>query len=443
MTTPVKPKQLLLLLGDIAILYGSLFLMLSIRYKDLESHVAKSHVWPFTIIFFFWILIFFIAGSYELKSLKNNREFAKKFLVSLGVNFLIASMFFYFAPAFKITPKTNLFLVLAITGLAMYVWRTTYNRIINLGASAERVLMLGSGPVVQEIIQAIKENPQFGYDIAIWEKEGVSHMSAHDFLKTIEEQNIGTVVVPAKFKKNKAEAQIIYQGLMAGVEIIDLADFYGAIFGKLPLPELEEIWFFEHIARRHTLYDTIKRPVEILLSITLWILTLPLFFLIAFLIKTTSPGSAFFSQTRIGRKGRRFVLWKFRTMRSDAEKDGPKWAKPNDDRVTPIGKILRRTHLDELPQLINILKGDLSFVGPRPERPEFVSKLASEIPFYELRHLVTPGLTGLAQISYRYGASVNDAYEKLQYDIFYLNRRGVWLDLVVLVKTAKLFFVNA
>ncbi|MEK7075474.1 MAG: exopolysaccharide biosynthesis polyprenyl glycosylphosphotransferase, partial [Patescibacteria group bacterium] len=189
-------------------------------------------------------------------------------------------------------------------------------------------------------------------------------------------------------------------------------------------------------------YDAAKRTIDFCLALFFNIVFLPLILIIALLIKSTSKGLIIFKQERVGLNNESFTLFKFRTMRPDAEKNGPQWASENDSRITPFGKILRRTHLDELPQLFNILKGDLSFVGPRPERPEFVEKLKEQIPYYEIRHIIKPGLTGWAQINYRYGASVKDAYEKLQYEIYYLKNRSLILDLLIILKTVRLFFIN-
>ncbi|MFA4827508.1 MAG: sugar transferase, partial [Candidatus Shapirobacteria bacterium] len=179
-----------------------------------------------------------------------------------------------------------------------------------------------------------------------------------------------------------------------------------------------------------------------ILSLVLFSVILPISLIIFLLIKLTSKGPAIYKQIRTGKKENEFILYKFRTMYLDAEKHGPQWSRENDARITPVGKILRYTHLDELPQLINIIKGDISFVGPRPERPEFVAILKEKIPYYEIRHLVEPGVTGWAQINYRYGSSIEDAYEKLQYDIYYLKNRSFVLDFLIVLKTIKSVFSN-
>ena len=238
-------------------------------------------------------------------------------------------------------------------------------------------------------------------------------------------------------------SKLIYKNLVLGIEVVDLACIYETVFRKIPLAELEEVWFLENLTKRHRIYEIFKRPVEILLTIVIGIVTLPLVILVAAFIKIISSGPIIFTQQRTGKNDSVFTIYKFRTMRIDAEKDGPQWAKENDKRILPLGNILRKSHLDEWPQLLNILRGDLSLVGPRPERPEFIKDLQKDIPYYDLRHLIRPGVTGWAQINYRYGASIEDAYEKLQYDMYYLKNRSIILDILIILKTIKLLFTSA
>ena len=274
-------------------------------------------------------------------------------------------------------------------------------------------------------------------------KEGLQDKELEHLSQIILANQINIIVVPAHIKKNSNAAKLIYKNLVLGIEVVNLADLYEIVFQKIPLAELEEVWFLENLAKRHRLYEIFKRPIEIFLATIIGILTLPLAILIALFIKLVSSGSVIFTQQRAGQNGAAFTIYKFRTMRPDAEKDGPQWAQKDDGRVIPLGNMLRKSHLDEWPQLLNILRGELSLVGPRPERPEFVKNLSKEIPYYDLRHLIRPGITGWAQINYRYGASIEDAYEKLQYDIYYLKNRSVVLDILIVIKTIRLLFTSA
>jgi exopolysaccharide biosynthesis polyprenyl glycosylphosphotransferase len=256
------------------------------------------------------------------------------------------------------------------------------------------------------------------------------------------DNKINILVIPAHIKKSSKAARLIYKNLVLGIEVLDLAELYERIFQKVPLAELEEVWFLENIAKSHQIYEFFKKPIEIFLAIVLGIILLPVALLIAVLVAITSPGPVVYRQTRVGQNEHDFLIYKFRTMRTDAEKNGPQLAQQNDQRITPLGKILRKTHLDELPQLLNIVMGELSFVGPRPERPEFIRLIRQDVPYFELRLLVRPGITGWAQINYKYGASVEEMYEKLQYDIYYLKNRSLALDFLILLRTVKYLFTN-
>jgi exopolysaccharide biosynthesis polyprenyl glycosylphosphotransferase len=227
---------------------------------------------------------------------------------------------------------------------------------------------------------------------------------------------------------------------MQGLPVFDLIEFYESQFKKVPIFYLSAEFFsfskgFSLLGNSYLQRQ--KRLSDIAISLPLLILTTPVMALVAILIRMESKGGALYWQERSGKDGRVFILYKFRSMRSDAEKSGAQWAQVNDSRVTALGKILRKTRLDELPQLWNILKGDMSFVGPRPERPQFNSELEKSIPFYQLRHLVRPGLTGWAQVHYPYGASIEDAFQKLQYDLFYVKNFSLFLDLQVILKTVR------
>lgn len=438
----VKLKQTTLLLGDFLILYASLVITLFIRYGELNRMLIDIHFWPFTVVFLIWLTTFYIGGLYDLKTLKNNVDFYKRFLSLIVVNGALATILFYFVPLFGITPRTNLFTALLVFGLANYFWRTFYNTILSAGAPENRILMVGYNKTIEESVEQISKNPQLGYEVAFWMKEGLQDKEFEHIAQIILQNKINLIVVPAHIKKNSKAARLIYKNLVLGIEVMDLSELYEKIFQKLPLAELEEVWFLENLAKSHKVYEMIKRPIEVLLATILAIVLLPVAILIGLLVAATSKGPALFHQKRSGRNEKEFMIYKFRTMKIDAEKQGPQWSTPDDQRVTWVGKVLRAAHLDELPQLINIIRGDLSFVGPRPERPEFVTKLKKEVPYFELRLLVRPGITGWAQINYKYGASVEDAYEKLQYDTYYLKNRSLTLDFLILLRTIKYLFTN-
>lgn len=445
MNTLAKLKQTILILGDLATLYLALIVTLWLRYGDLfYAQLINLHLEPFTIIFGIWLLTYYIASLYDLRSLKNDFEFSRVFLYAQITNFVIGMIFFYaLVPLFEIEPRRNLLIIFLIFSPINYFWRQTYNFLLAKTGTVNRILLVGFTKTAQEISEKIEVNPQLGYQIKYWMKEGLEDKEFEHLAQIILANQINTLVIPAHLKKDSRAARVIYKTLVLGIEVIELSTLYELIFQKVPLAELEEVWFLENLIKKHKIYEIISGPLERLAALILGILLLPLLILIAILIKITSPGSAFFSQRRIGKNGQEFTIWKFRTMGADAEKDGPKWANYHkDSRVTSIGKILRWTHLDELPQIYNIIRGELSFVGPRPEQPEFVEKLRKELPHYDLRHLTKPGITGWAQINYRYAASTTDSYQKLQYDIYYIKNNSPLLDFLIILKTLKFLLIN-
>lgn len=428
MKTPFSIKQIALLFGDIVLLYASLWLALAIRYQALpDSLVWARHIGPFTIVFVIWVIAYYIVDLYHFRSLKNSFEFNRKWGTMLLINTAIALAIFYFLPTdanfATFAPKTNLLLFAIVFGVIGFIWRRTFNTSLRRGTPASAVFFMDDGPIADELIGHIRHNHQLGYAL------------------TALIQNATMIVTPTHATKSN-DVKSMYQYVARGIDIIDLHSFYSLIFQKIPLQELHELRFLEDVTHRHNLYQTAKRLFELVTAIVLGIILIIPALLIALLIKITSRGPILFPHTRVGQHGKPFTIYKFRSMYHDAEKDGPQWASAHDPRVTPFGRLLRFTHLDEMPQLINIIRGELSFVGPRPERPEFIGQLQKGIPYYDLRHLVRPGLTGWAQLHYRYGASTHDAYKKLEYDLYYLKNCSFWLDVSVLIKTIRLLFTN-
>jgi lipopolysaccharide/colanic/teichoic acid biosynthesis glycosyltransferase len=284
----------------------------------------------------------------------------------------------------------------------------------------------------------LKSNPLLGYDIISQLKES-QKINTENLLQLINENKINTVILPPHMKKEFAIVESIYRLLPLELAITDFITFYETIFGKIPLEELEETWFIEKIITKRPLFDALKRTIDIVLSFILIVVLLPIFLIIALLIKLTSRGPIIFKQQRMKKNDEIFWLYKFRTMR--VEMEGPLWTIENDRRLTPVGKVLRFSHLDEIPQLWNILKGDVAFVGPRAERVELVEKY-KKLPYYEIRHIIKPGVTGWAQIYYRPSASLEEAFEKLKYDIYYIKNRSLFLDALVIFKTIRYVFTK-
>ncbi len=439
-----KIKAIFLFLGDIVALYAALLLALWIRYgSTFFGEFAQHNLGPFTVVFALWLLVFYIAGLYDLRRLRNNIDFVKTLALALVVNAAVAVVLFYLVPAFGITPKTVLLIFLVVFAVIEIVWRRIFNRVAGGGEAPNRVMFVGDGPLADEIEEAIRENPQLGYAISMKIATEAAERAPESLEKIVHDIQANLIVVPRHLKRNSDLALALYRLFGRGLTIMDLASFYELVLRKIPLGDLEETWFLENIESTARFYDPLKRALEFIFALVVAIILLPFELLFALLVKLSSPGPVIYKQTRVGAYGRLFMLYKFRTMRNDAEKNGIQWSSGKGDaRVTSLGKFLRASHLDELPQLWNVLKGDISFVGPRPERPEIVAQLKEQVPYYEVRLLVKPGVSGWAQLHHRADRDLDDVKQKLQYDIYYLKNRSAVLDIAIVIKTVRSLFVN-
>jgi len=321
------------------------------------------------------------------------------------------------------------------------------HRTISATQQRENVLVLGTGPLalqMAETISAADDRYNFcGYvqPTATQPASAADHAVAttERILQTVRDQNIGRIVVALAERRGVLPIREMFSCKLRGVDVVDAATFYEKTTGKLLIEHIQPGWFvFSNGFLVTRLMFKKQRLVDVLAAGTLLLLTLPLFPLIALAIRLESPGEVFFRQRRVGFKEKQFDLIKFRTMCTDAEKEsGAVWARENDARVTRLGRLMRKFRIDELPQLFNVLKGEMSFIGPRPERPEFVTQLSEKIPYYSKRHSVRPGLTGWAQIKYPYGASEEDALEKLRYDLYFIKNFSIGLELKIILGTFR------
>lgn len=437
----MKPatKQALLCIGDILLLYAALLMTLIIRYRHITDELIDAHLIPFSIIFILWLASFYVIGLYDIKEKKDGIRLVQEIIIAVITGAGLSIIAFYLIPYFSIAPKTNLGIFVILFAVAQLGWRLLFRFVTK--TPQKIALIIGDSPDVQEFGQKTLTNPHLGYKIAhhIADPTAVDPSVISDI---INQYAINTIIIVGETPISDAVFDELYLHIINGVEMENFTTTYETLFKKVPLTEVEQTRILTEISRRRQIYDAIKRPTEWLLALFLLIILLIPMAIIWLLIKTTSRGSGFYTQVRVGKHNAQFTLYKFRTMTNNAEADGPQWAATNDPRTTSIGKILRYTHLDELPQLINILAGHVSFVGPRPERPEFVRSLEQSVPYFEIRHLVKPGITGWAQINYRYGASIEDAKEKVRHDIYYIKHRSPMLDVLILLRTLKMLAFN-
>lgn len=445
-------KKLTLLATDIVTLYSALALVLVMRYGAGEwSAQWSAHSVPFTVLFAVWLLSFYMANLYDPRALRNGRDFLNHLGQAVAVAAFLSVAFFYLIPLF-ITPKLNLLLFIFVFVTLVAGARTLANTVL-VGGSKKQVLIVGTSDESVDLARYIQEYPQLGWSVRALVPVGQPQLDLEkvpgpwevldertDLAAFIADNHIDTVVISPQAYDNAPLIDMLYGALAEQVDFASLAPFAEQLTGTVPVGVISQQWFLENIAENSKKpFEKAKRIMDIAAALLLAIPTLALTPLVALATKLYSPGPIFFRQTRTGRNGHTFEILKFRTMHTDAEKtSGAVWALVDDPRITKIGTFLRKTRLDELPQCWNILRGEMSLIGPRAERPEFDHKLSAQIPFYWERYLIKPGATGWAQINYPYGSSPIDSLRKLEYDLYYLRHRSLGLDLEIILKTISI-----
>lgn len=399
-------------------------------------------------------ICFYYNDLYAIRLANQPRDWSIKFIQSLATAAILLSVVYYLFPS-VIIGRGVFLITLALLPLAVIGWRLSYDRLSRMGPLRDRLLIIGSGPLARKIGSEILRNHRASYDVVGFIDEDTNRVGESvvnpkiigDYAALsgiVSGGNINRVIVALPDRRGKLPVDSLLQCKFQGTQIHDGVNFYERLVGKIVVEDLKPSWFiFSSGFNQFRLTRITKRLLDIAVASLALLVSLPLFLIIAPLIRLNSPGPVFFRQERVGEEGRVFTLMKFRSMREDAEAEtGPVWARHQDDRTTAVGRFLRTSRMDELPQLINVLKGHMSFVGPRPERPFFVGQLQKEIPYYLVRHAVKPGITGWAQIKYNYGASKEDALEKLQYDLFYIKHLSLWLDLTIIFETIKVVLLS-
>ncbi|TSC82454.1 MAG: Sugar transferase [Parcubacteria group bacterium Gr01-1014_20] len=437
----INSKNLFLLLVDVVAFYAALFLSLLVRTgQSFSLDQYGPHFKPFSLLLFVWLLIFYIVGLYDLRNFSKRIAYLKIFFMGVLVALAVSPIFFYLYPSLNIAPKSILILLSIFFGLISYYLRELIDRYYLGSKAILKVSIIGKGGDVTELINYLRENPQMGYKVDLW----ISDYINEDIPDLIRKREVDVVVVPSKLRNDKRLVSEIYRELLKGVDVVSFSEFYETVFGKVSMDELEENWFLEKIKPRDGFYLFTKRLGDIFLALFIFLVTLIFWPITALIIKLSSKGSVFFMNKRVGLREKNFMVYKFRTMSDGSdkfEKIGENFGvQKNDGRVFGFGKILRKLRIDEWPQVINILKGELSFVGPRADFIDFYYFLKEKIPHYQIRTILLPGLTGWAQVHDKFGSSVEDTRERLAYDIYYIKNRSFVLDFVIGLKTLKTIF---
>jgi sugar transferase (PEP-CTERM system associated) len=452
----VPTEFILLGLVEVIALYLSFHAGVHLRFRgEVWSDVTQSSLTSSGIIYSLVMLFSLIAfGAYQRQAQKSNSLLAVRIAGSLFLGLVILSMTYYIAPMFFLG-RGALALAVFVSFVSIMAVRLVFLRITQTYDMRIRVLVLGAGNAAALVKKEMKTGMLDGLNIISYmpmpgdarSNKAISLVNTPGALvKYVADMRIDVIVLAMDERRKGLPVHELLDCKMGGVQVIDLLTFFERFTNKIRLDIMQPSWLF--LSEGFTVSNfrkTWKRIMDVacVLVLTPIVTPLALLSMIAIIIDSKGRGPIFYSQPRVGENGKIFRIYKFRSMVTDAEQDGvARWADKNDSRITRVGSLLRKSRFDEIPQLYNILKGDMSFVGPRPERPEFVDRLARNIPYYRERHRVKPGLTGWAQINYPYGASEEDGLEKLQFDLFYVKNYSILLDALVLLQTTEVVLLG-
>lgn len=427
-----KPKTLLIiLLPDVLLFYASLWLAVQIRYHGgLDTVGWSNHLRIFTLIYAIWVVIFFIHGLFDFSSLRRYTGLIFSLTSAMAFNVLAAIIYFYFQPSLIFTPRRFLLIDAAVAFGLVLVWHLLVKYLIS-GRISEGVYLFSFKDELHELEQEIKQHHYLGFHV-------LGHLNEEQ-LKNRSFAGSAAIILPDTISARPEAIKTFYELRTMGVDFYDYKEFYENLLRRVYLSQISELWFLENIDyREKRFYNLVKRLVDLLAGLLSGLVFVVSWPLCAALIKLSSRGSIFFIQERVGKDNKVFKVYKYRTMQSWTPTNT--WTSVNDPRITKVGKFLRKSRIDELPQFINLLVGNMSLVGPRPEQPHIVEELKKQIPFYEERQLVKPGLTGWAQINNVYAGNVEETKLKLQYDLYYIKHRGFLFDLEIILKTLYYIF---
>ncbi len=419
----------LVFLPDAALFYAGLFLAAFFRYGGLLKGPALSaHLAAFSPLYALWFVVFFVHGLFEPGSFRRYTSVVFNLVSAFAVNFLLSTLYFYFQPDLILTPRRFLVLNLGIAFIFILAWHLVVKYLIK-NRLAQSVYLFSFDNELADLEKEIQTHSFMGFRV-------LGHLNEQGLLSAQFAKD-SWVILPDNLQARPEILKKFYELRKLGVGFVNHRSFYENLLRRVYLSQIDEIWFLENVNyKEKRVYNFLKRLMDIsigLVGLLVFALTFPF---VALLIKLTSPGKVFIVQDRVGKLGAVFKVYKYRSMYVD-EKNV--WTQVADKRITPFGRILRKTRVDEWPQFINLILGNMSLVGPRPEQPGIVEKLKTEIPFYDERHLVKPGITGWAQLNV-YAGSLEESIHKLQYDFYYIKHRSLSLDLEIILKTIYYIF---
>ena len=441
----VSTRSLTVFAGELCLIFGSVALAASLQ----DTPDLASNIWKIGLVTIVCQLCLYYNDFYDLTLVHSTRELVVRLLQAVGAASIVLAALYFTMPWLMI--GNGIFVsALFVFLVGILGWRLLFNQLTGSLNFQERILVVGTGETARKVVRQILEQREFAYHVIGFIDDDPSRIGERivnpgivgtpaDISSLIDRHQVDRIIVGLSDRRGKLPVEELLRAKMTGIRVEDATTTYERITGKILIDDLRPSWLiFSDGFRVSRFTRWVKRSIDLVLSLVIGILALPLMVLTAIAIALDSGRPILYCQERVGENGKTFTLCKFRSMRTDAEKGGtPIWAKDGDDRITRVGRFIRKTRLDELPQLWNVVRGDMSFVGPRPERPFFVAELSKAIPFYQQRHAVKPGLTGWAQVKYRYGSSLEDAMEKLRYDLYYIKHVSIFFDLTIVFDTVK------
>jgi sugar transferase (PEP-CTERM system associated) len=441
-------RTLVLLAGEALVVWTSFLLATMLQFPE-KAYIVLNYengYWKILGITAVVLLFSHWFDLYDESHISEKGELVFRLLLIPGLLALLLAGVGFVFPQFM---RDSGFLIgLIILTLALFGWRGAYTWLAQQSFLRERVYVLGTGDRAERLVQGLRSRRELGIEVVDWTGNlsgAVTRESvASHLMELAHRRDIHRVIVALPDRRQTLPVQELLQLRLQGIKIEEATSWLEKMSGRIEVEQLYPSWLIFADGFRFSLtFRILRRLISILASALLLLTVLPFLPLVMLAIKLDSQGPIFYRQRRVGRGGTTFFCYKFRTMRQDAEADtGPTWADDEDPRITRLGKSLRSARIDEIPQLWCVLKGDMGFVGPRPERPEFVEWLSKEIPYYPVRHAVRPGITGWAQVRYKYGNTAEDAKEKLQYDLYYIKNASVGFDLLIMFQTVKIVLLG-
>jgi sugar transferase (PEP-CTERM system associated) len=440
-------RTLVLLAVETMVVFTSFLLGILLAIPE-ESYIVLNYQYGYLKILIATALVLVCShwfDLYDFARLDAKGEMYFRLLLVPGLLALSLAAIGFLFPG--LLPRNNAALIgFIFLTFGLFGWRTAYRWLVQQPFMQEKVYVLGTGERAQRLVQGLRQRTELGIEVVGWtgNVEGVLTRESVASHLMENENHVHRVIVAMPDRRGTIPMPELLQLRLRGVKVEEATSWLEKISGRIEVDHLHPSWLiFQDGFRSSATFVVLQRLLSILVSFVSLVLVLPVVPFVVLAIKLDSQGPVLYRQQRVGRGGVTFYCYKFRTMRKDAEADtGPTWANDDDPRITRVGRLLRTSRLDEIPQLWCVFKGDMAFVGPRPERPEFVERLAKEIRYYGLRNMVRPGITGWAQVRYKYGNTVEDSKEKLQYDLFYIKNASLGLDLVIMFQTIKIVLLG-